>query len=748
MVKKMKKGKFTAILSLALTGVLLFSEIPALAEETDLFGENALTEEAAAEETYQSEEEQSGSGSGEEQSAFGSGEEIPDEVSKDDDALIKEAVPGDADVPDKESASEETVNDASEEADDEVTETVSEETVSEEAAVSTAAGKTEVTSMSPSPKKEEVTSPKAIKKAKISYSKAECIFTGEAVTPVFTLKIGKKKYVQGTDFEVTYKDNDKPGKGSATLTGNGITLSGERTVTYNVMGMIRTDLTVVYKDGLPFETFRKGGAKPEVHVYSEDGRELTAGTDYTITYKNSTYMTCDPLGNPIKHKKDPTIVIKGKGYYRTPNKKKGIKLKYETGPQDITRLLVTVSNKKYGKKKTYYKKPAILFTDDDLTDQKLKYGSKNHYTLSYFEDPDYTEPISQKPMPGTIIYLKIKAAGKKYYGEILTQYEIIGEDIGPVPDNVHSVMDFGAVRNDGVDDTAAINNAIRAASENRDGKDTVWFPSGKFNVNPLCPNSDGNPGILLQNDVKIVMQKDTVLYVKGVSTSDYNVISAQYKKNIHISGGKIEGERSRHKGSGGECGHGLALYGSKDVTIDGLTVTGNWGDGIYLGTQQVRSEFLRSEDQHLASGEQTFMGCSDIEILNCKITNNRRNNISITDADDVLIEGCSISDAKGTAPQCGIYIEPNWDASGDKVCRNLSISNTTIKSYKKNDPLYMSFMTHYDPAREGVYLTSENITFTNCTLTGYFGNYSGKNLKLVNTKISGTKVDLSNLFAL
>ncbi len=305
----------------------------------------------------------------------------------------------------------------------------------------------------------------------------------------------------------------------------------------------------------------------------------------------------------------------------------------------------------------------------------------------------------------------------------------------PVPASYLNVLDFGAVAGDGIDDATAFEEAIKQASANAasGGINTVYVPAGTYDIRPGDANNDPEPGICLKSNVNLVMDNKAVLKAMGSSYASYCIISAKYVSNITITGGKIAGERSRHKGSGGEAGHGVALFGTSNVTISNMSISANWGDGIYLGTQKVRQ----------ADNSQKSVGCKEIDIINCEIFENRRSNISIVDADNVLVDNCLIYAAHGTAPQCGINIEPNSDASGDKICRNITVQNTAITPYqnKTNDPAYICFMTHYNPYNPN-YVTGDNILLKNCTINGYVGNYSGTNFKLQNTKIKGPYVNL------
>ena len=63
-------------------------------------------------------------------------------------------------------------------------------------------------------------------------------------------------------------------------------------------------------------------------------------------------------------------------------------------------------------------------------------------------------------------------------------------------------------------------------------------------------------------------------------------------------------------------------------------------------------------------------------IDNCSLNDGRRQGISVTSADGVVINGCTITNVFGTAPQHGIDIEPNKGESVNNVrIENVAISN-------------------------------------------------------------------------
>jgi parallel beta-helix repeat protein len=86
---------------------------------------------------------------------------------------------------------------------------------------------------------------------------------------------------------------------------------------------------------------------------------------------------------------------------------------------------------------------------------------------------------------------------------------------------------------------------------------------------------------------------------------------------------------------------GIALHGCRRVLIEGLRVESTGGDGLYVdgGSQLDWSE--------------------DVTIRNCVAHDNHRQGISVISAVNLLVENCTFSDTRGTAPEAGIDLEPD-----------------------------------------------------------------------------------------
>lgn len=107
--------------------------------------------------------------------------------------------------------------------------------------------------------------------------------------------------------------------------------------------------------------------------------------------------------------------------------------------------------------------------------------------------------------------------------------------------------------------------------------------------------------------------------------------------DIIISGnGSIIGDKHTHLGTDGEWGMGIRFHGATNSSVRGFTIKDCWGDCIYVGGNS-----------------------KNVTIENCWLDHGRRQGISVTKADDVVIRNCKISNVSGTKPEYAIDLEPN-----------------------------------------------------------------------------------------
>ncbi|MDE7360182.1 MAG: Ig-like domain-containing protein, partial [Lachnospiraceae bacterium] len=296
---------------------------------------------------------------------------------------------------------------------------------------------------------------------------------------------------------------------------------------------------------------------------------------------------------------------------------------------------------------------------------KLKWESNNSDAVSVDQDG----LLTMKKAGAAIITAVYTSSSGKFTQQC---YAVaIGENEAPPEPETGALLTYK--QQEGVtDDTPYINKMLRDfewGDDTHEREVTLYLPAGVYHIDATADGKDlfGKDkfgGIVLTTNQKLVMSPSALLIALPNSKGNYQVINISGRDGVSVSGGQIIGERKEHKGSGGEWGHGIAVFGSTNVTIENVDISQCWGDGIYLGLYNGWDD-SGNKKQFLSNG---------VTITNCNLHHNRRNNLSITDVSNVTVKNCKFNNANGTAPQYGIDIEPN---SGN-TCSNVTISDSTF----------------------------------------------------------------------
>lgn len=211
----------------------------------------------------------------------------------------------------------------------------------------------------------------------------------------------------------------------------------------------------------------------------------------------------------------------------------------------------------------------------------------------------------------------------------------------PSSDVVVNVKDKGAVGDGRADDTAAIQAAIDAVAGTRG---TVLVPDGVYMVNAVEKNLN------LKSDMTLKLAGGAVLKAIPNDETHYAVLTISGVSNVWVTGGTLEGERNEHRGKSGEWGMGIRIEdGAKNITIAGLISKKMWGDGFYV------------------------QDAEDVRFCGVTADANRRQGLSIIDADGLLVLNSTFKNTHGTRPSAGIDLEPDKDAQ--KIA-NVRIENS------------------------------------------------------------------------
>jgi len=170
-------------------------------------------------------------------------------------------------------------------------------------------------------------------------------------------------------------------------------------------------------------------------------------------------------------------------------------------------------------------------------------------------------------------------------------------------------------------------------------KNVIIIEGGHYQVKArknkdACLTLTDNTELILNGNIQIVpneFPRYDIIRVKG--------------RNIAIRGkGAIIGDKHTHKGEEGEWGMGVLFHGAINSSIQDVTIKDCWGDCIYVGGKS-----------------------RDVLIEKCTLDHGRRQGISVTKADSVVIRDCKISNVSGTRPEYAIDLEPNANDTVDNV---------------------------------------------------------------------------------
>lgn len=229
---------------------------------------------------------------------------------------------------------------------------------------------------------------------------------------------------------------------------------------------------------------------------------------------------------------------------------------------------------------------------------------------------------------------------KQFYGEPFSEDGMINNS-------------FFGIKSDGSNadaTTKGINKAIEYANKNN--IEYVKLEKGIYLIDGSISSSyigetAVKKGVILKSNITLDLNGSELRQVKN-SCVNYAIISVTDVKNVKICNGYIEGDRYEHDydtiASTHEWGFGIDIRGSEQVEINNVQIQKTTGDGIIV-------------TDYTASGE----GSENVNILNCNISDCRRQGISVTCGNNINIYRNEIHNINGTEPQAGIDIEPYGD---------------------------------------------------------------------------------------
>jgi Pectate lyase superfamily protein/Right handed beta helix region len=215
--------------------------------------------------------------------------------------------------------------------------------------------------------------------------------------------------------------------------------------------------------------------------------------------------------------------------------------------------------------------------------------------------------------------------------------------VAPKSPLVVNVRDKGAKGDGRTDDT----DAIQAAIDEVGGTGgTVLVPSGTYMVDAVKKKRR----VSLRSDMTLKLAKGAILKAIPNDSRKYSVLSISNVSDVAVVGGTLEGDRAEHRSKVGEVGMGISIdNGAKRVTISGVTSRKMWGDGFYVE------------------------GANDTKFCGVTADNNRRQGLSIVEANGVLVTDSMFKNTRDTRPSAGIDLEP--DEASQRIV-NVRIQNS------------------------------------------------------------------------
>ncbi len=227
--------------------------------------------------------------------------------------------------------------------------------------------------------------------------------------------------------------------------------------------------------------------------------------------------------------------------------------------------------------------------------------------------------------------------------------------------------------------------------------------------------------INVPSDFTFVMSEDTHLRVFPNSEKKYSLLAVRDANNVNVIGGNLHGDRDQHDYSAGgtqEWGHLLDLHAATNTYVSGVRMEKALGDGLKI--HSLNFTFM-----------DTYRPSNNIVVTDCVFVNNRRNNLSITDGYNIVIENSDFLDAsndtafsEGIAPGFAIDVEAARTRGDDgelifyEIARDIIIRNNTERNSRKGG---FTVAIGYDVTIENNYSES-GISYSTANGTRIIGN--------------------------
>ncbi len=207
--------------------------------------------------------------------------------------------------------------------------------------------------------------------------------------------------------------------------------------------------------------------------------------------------------------------------------------------------------------------------------------------------------------------------------------------------------------------TDGINKALEWAKAQ--GYSTIHFAEGTYLIQCKWGDRFKAPtdGILVPSDLTLDLSGCTFV-METNSDPEYAIFGIVNQSNVTIKNGTLIGDMDKHiytpsqSSPTHEYGFGICISASSNVLIQGVAIRNMTGDGIIIeGSYTVMADGGRVS--------------SDVRILDCDISDCRRQGISVVGADNCEIARNKIYDIAGVASEYGIMVMSQLDYTIDKL---------------------------------------------------------------------------------
>ncbi len=238
-----------------------------------------------------------------------------------------------------------------------------------------------------------------ISNAKVLLNQKKYDYTGKEIKPSVTVNLKGAALTPDKDYTISYADNIQPGKAAIVIKGTG-NYAGTKKVPFTIKkqpvnlteNMISLPASVAYV---------KGGCMPEPTI-TADGKTLTKGADYTVSYKNN------------KKTGTASLVVKGKGSYKGT-----VTRRFTITPKEISKISMRVPDVVYtakAKAGKYISRPILTDTDGNVL------GSADYMNVVY-ECGNQRLDRQSRPAAGSVIKVTVTGKGN-YTGTASAEYTL------------------------------------------------------------------------------------------------------------------------------------------------------------------------------------------------------------------------------------------------------------------------------------------------------------------------------------